>query len=124
MDSVLNDIEHITDFIMDEKEKGNQVVIISSSAPIYMAYLKINNGDFDLPFNGNFGKNGVDGLINKMKQIDNLVVLIDMEKPFWQIPQELLDFIMKHYRKDTDLNGLYIYRKLDVPIEVIDGNSQ
>jgi len=123
-DTVLDSINHVTSLIMAEKEKGNQVVIISSSAPVYMTYLKINNGDFDLPFNGNLGKEGVDGLINKMKQADNLVVLIDKGKPFWQIPQELLDFIMKHYRKVDDIDDFYIYEKLEVPIEIIDGNSQ
>jgi hypothetical protein len=31
---------------------------------------------------------------------------------------------MKHYRKVDDIDDFYIYEKLEVPIEIIDGNSQ
>ena len=120
----IEDLERMEGLMREEEQKGNRVVILSSKAAIYMSYFKINNGDMDLPFNGNLGKDGVDGLIQKLKDTENLTVLIDMTDPFWQIPEELRDFVIKHYKKIDMINDFYYFERLNIPFELLDANSQ
>ena len=52
------------------------VIVLSDKAVLYMVPLKRNNGDFDLPLRGNFGSQGEDGLIEKIKHMENTQFLI------------------------------------------------
>ncbi len=123
-EETMQNIESIADFIKAEKENGNNVIILSDKAALYMTYLGINNGDMDLPFNGNLGKDGLEGLIKKIEAVPNKIILIDKIDPFWQIPEELRDYVLRHYRKIDKMGDFYIFEKLNIPIDVLEGNSQ
>ena len=55
-EDLYKNIENVTNYIKEENNKGNSVIVYSSKASLYMVQLKQSNGFYDLPFNGNFGK--------------------------------------------------------------------
>lgn len=80
-------------------EKNNKkVIILSNRAALYMVPLKRNNGDFDLPFKGNLGIKGEEGLIEKIKNMSYIQFLICDEND-GKIYQEVVE--AKEYIKDT-----------------------
>lgn len=63
---------------IEESEKD--VVVLSYRAALCMIPLERNNGDFDLPFKGNLGIKGEDGLIEKVDNLKNVQFLIYKNK--------------------------------------------
>ena len=71
------------------------VIVLSDKAVLYMVPLKRNNGDFDLPLRGNFGSQGEEGLIEKIKHIENTQFLIynGEEKVVYQEVEKTKEYI-------------------------------
>ena len=101
-------IELIDNYILEESKKENRIVIISEKAALYMIPLNINNGDFDLAFVGNLGKNGENKLIEKVKNSENTKYLID-KNIYWQISLSLRNYIITNLEKTGDIGGFEIY---------------
>ena len=101
-------IELIDNYILEESKKENRIVIISEKAALYMIPLNINNGDFDLAFVGNLGKNGENKLIEKVKNSENTKYLID-KNIYWQISLNLRNYIITNLEKTGDIGGFEIY---------------
>lgn len=101
-------IELVDNYILEEGKKENRVVIISEKAALYMIPLNINNGDFDLAFVGNLGKNGESKLIEKVKNSENTKYLID-KNIYWQISLNLRNYIITNLEKTGDIGGFEIY---------------
>ena len=101
-------IEPVDNYILEEGKKENRVVIISEKAALYMIPLNINNGDFDLAFVGNLGKNGESKLIEKVKNSENTKYLID-KNIYWQISLNLRNYIITNLEKTGDIGGFEIY---------------
>ena len=80
------------------RENDKNVIVFSHKAALYMIPLKRNNGDFDLPFKGNFGIKGEDGLIEKVDNMENTQFLIS-ENEDEHIYQETVK--VKEYIKNT-----------------------
>jgi hypothetical protein len=105
-----NKIENVCFFILESKENGKNVIIFSNEAALYMTNLKINNGDFDLPFLGNLGKDGLTGLIKKIDELENTYVLIPSET-YWQISEKAKDEIINVSSKIGTIEDFTIYEK-------------
>jgi hypothetical protein len=103
-------MDNICNFIIEAKEKGKTVIVFSNTAPLYMTNLKINNGDFDLPFSGNLGKNGANGLISKIDELEDTYILISNET-YWQIPESAKTEIIKTSNKIDTIEDYTIYEK-------------
>ncbi len=72
---------------IEQNEKN--VIVFSHRAALYMVPLKRNNGDFDLPFKGNFGFKGEEGLIEKIDEaVDTQFLLLKNEEVDERIYQE------------------------------------
>ena len=76
-----------------------------------MLQLNKNNGIFDLAFLGNYGKGGEETLINKIKELDNSVILIetDIENMFWQESKNARNYIINNYKKVGEIQEFSIY---------------
>ena len=77
------------------ESNDKNVIVLSEKAALYMVPLKRNNGDFDLPFKGNLGSQGEDGLIEKIKHMENTQFLIynGEEKVVYQEVEKTKEYI-------------------------------
>lgn len=105
-------IKNICQYIEDKQKNNIDVKIISYKAMLYTTPLKINNNEFDLPLNGNFGKEGVKGLIDKMSKFKNTEILItkDPEDRNYQEPIELREYVIENFEKIGEIEEFYIYK--------------
>lgn len=103
-----NEISNITNYILEENDNGNRVIVFSEKAALYMVELNLNNGEFDLPFVGNLGKDGENKLIEKIKNLENTKILLDREI-YWQIPLKVREFIITNLKNIGDIGGFKIY---------------
>ncbi len=94
---------------IEENEKD--VIVLSNRAALYMVPLKRNNGDFDLPFKGNFGINGVDGLIEKIDNMQNVQFLIykNEDKSIYQESDRVKEHIKNTKSYVGEIEGFDIY---------------
>ena len=76
-----------------------------------MTPLKKANREFDLPFMGNLGKDGEDGLIKKIKNLRNTKILIkkDEEKVFWQESIKVRKYIEENLENIGEIEGYSIF---------------
>lgn len=107
-----DNINKICEYIQNKKQSNIDVKIISYKAPIYMTLLKINNGEFDWPLNGNFGRRGQDGLIDKISELTNTEILItkDEEDKNYQESEKIRDYIINNLEKIGEIEEFYIYK--------------
>lgn len=108
----LEEINEIVNYIKQENEKGIEVKIISYYSNLYMNILKKNNGDMDLPFYGNMGKNGEDGMIEKIKKLEKTKILILTEEDeFYQESTKIRNYIKENLEYAGEIRQFSIYEK-------------
>lgn len=101
-------IEHITKFLLDIKDK--KVAIISPEAGIYKININLKgDGIYDVPFLGNLGKNGENGLINRIFNYKEGYVLVHSQKKYWQESDKFREYIEKNYEKKGNIDDFDIY---------------
>lgn len=105
-----NNIQNITNYINEQKNNGIDVKILSYKASLYNNILKINNGKFDLPFYGNLGIEGINGIIDEINNLKNTNILITKENIKYQESQKLRDYIINNYEKIGEIEEFYIYK--------------
>lgn len=111
---LLDHIETMSDFIEKSEQKGFNVVVLSHHSNLYMVPLNKNNKNgMDLPFNGNLGKTGEEGLIEKLDLLKNTFVLIikNEENMFWQESKKAREYIQKDWEKIGEIEIFDIYYK-------------
>lgn len=106
------DIDQICTYIMDQKNNGIDVKIISYKAMMYMTPLNINNGDFDLVFLGNLGIHGEDGIIEKIKKLQDtrILITINEEDKLYQESKKVREYIMENLENDGSIGDFLIYK--------------
>ena len=93
------------------KDEERDVYILDSEAAVYMIPLDKYNKDFDMFLKGNLGAKGEKGQIEKIKEIENAIILIKNEKiPLnWQTPKEVIEYIKNNLEKIGTINFFDIY---------------
>lgn len=101
----------ICDYINNQKQKGINVKMLSYKANTYMTLLNQNNGIFDLAFKGNLGKEGEEGLIKEIKELNNAEILIESneEDIFEQESKIVREYIINNYEKIGEIEEYTIY---------------
>ena len=101
-------IIRITDYI---KENEKKVIVLSGDAALYMVPLNKNNGNMDLPFRGNLGHQGEEGLIEDLETLENTEVLIkkEKEKMNWQESEKVREYIIENFECIGVLEDYLIY---------------
>lgn len=104
-------IEEICDFIIENKKNDIDVKILSLDANVFMVPLKLSNQEMDLPFLGNLGIHGEDGLIEKVRKLKNIKILIrtDEEKIGWQESKKVRNHIIENYEKVGEIGFFSIF---------------
>ena len=101
-------ILEVNKYIEDEER---DVYILDSEAAVYMIPLDKYNKDFDMFLKGNLGAKGEEGQIEKIKEMNNTVLLIKNEKiPLnWQTPKEVIEYVKNNLEKISTINFFDIY---------------
>ena len=104
-------LKRITAYIRKNNENGTEVKVLSADAGLYSTYLCKNNKNFDLPFLGNLGKDGEEGLIQEIQQLKNTKILIktNEEDVFWQESKKVRKYIKDNYEKEGTIEDFDIY---------------
>ena len=102
-------IEIINQYILQQQEVEKRVVILSEEAGLYLIPLQQNNGILDLPFLGNLGREGEDGLIKQIQKLENCHILLKQGDLFWQESQKANDYIKQSYEKIGEIEDFDIY---------------
>lgn len=109
-DETIKEIEEICDYIKEQNEKGIEVKVISYYSNLYMNILNKNNGTMDLPFYGNMGKGGEDGMIDKIKKLKNTKILIlTQDDELYQESKKVTGYIKENLEKEGEINRFSIY---------------
>src|SRR5699024_806408 len=71
------------------QNNNKETIVFSTYAPLISLYLDdLNNGDYDLPLRGNFGSKGEDGVLERIKKLENTQILLlhetNQEKEIYQ----------------------------------------
>lgn len=104
------EIEEIINYIKQQNTNGIEVKIISYYSNLYMNILNRNNGDFDLPFYGNMGKAGENGMIEKISKLKNtkILILTEEDKEF-QESKKIMDYIKNNMKYEGTIQQFSIY---------------
>lgn len=102
----------IIQYILQNRENNIDTKILSYDAMTYTILTGDNNKNFDLPFLGNLGKDGENGLIEEIKQLRNTKILIktNEEDVFWQESKKTREYIKNNYIKEGTIEDFDIYR--------------
>ena len=93
-----------------EKNEKN-VIVLSNRAGLYMIPLKRNNGDFDLPFKGNLGIDGEEGLIEKVDNMEETQFLIyqNENEGIYQESEKVKEYVKNTKKYIGEIAGFEIY---------------
>jgi len=105
-----NNINNIIQYIKQSETKGYKVKILSYKSNLYMNILKRNNKNMDLPFYGNLGKEGEDGLIKEIKTLKNTNLLISKEDNNYQESEKVKEYVLNNYEKIGEIEEFFIYK--------------
>ena len=116
MEKEVNNILEFTYNYIKENEKNDiNTLVVSCDAPLTMNILKKSNYKFDLPFYGNLGSKGIQGLIDELKELKRTHIIINKKGPKIQDTQEVWDFINNNFERISEWNDYYyIYKTLDL----------
>ncbi len=100
--------EKVIEYIENNDKK---VIVFSNKAALYMIPLGRNNGDFDLPFKGNLGVKGEDGLIEKVDSMKDVQFLIfkKEDENMYQESTKVKDYIKNTKKYVGEIEGFEIY---------------
>lgn len=106
---LIENINHVTRYI---ENSDNQIIILSHKASLYMIPTKRSNGMMDLPFKGNLGKEGEKGLIEQIKNIENVEILIEKEEDdiHYQESKLAREYIIQNMDKIGEIEEFEIYQ--------------
>ena len=102
-------IEEVDAFVLEQRQEGNNVLIVDSYAAIYYLPLDIYHKDFSLLNVGNVGSQTIEQLVDR----EDTIYLISHNRSSLnkQNHFELIDFITTHYCKIGDVEGYDIYQR-------------
>mgnify|MGYP001109371001 FL=1 len=104
-----NKINEIVNFVELKEEKSQKVIIFSEEANIYQIVLGKNYQDFDLPLLGNWGYNGEERVLNKIKDIKDSFILIKDTSRTNQESEKIKQYIKNNYNRTGEIQGFEIY---------------
>ncbi len=107
----VDEIHTMCQYIEEQNKNGMDVKVISYYANLYMNVLGKNNGEMDLPFYGNMGKSGEEGMIQQIKKLRNTKILIlTQEDSTYQESKKVTDYIRNHFIKEGEISRFSIYQ--------------
>lgn len=110
-------INSIVNFIKTSEENGRRVYILDASAATFMIPADKCNKDFDMFLVGNLGKDGEEGQIEKIKNMNNSEMILIMNNKYpvnWQTPKKVIEYIIKNLDKIGEIGTFDLYVKVGI----------
>lgn len=107
-------VKTIDEYIKKEESAGNIVYILDAEAAISMIPLDRYNKDYDMFLVGNLGADGEEGQIEKLKNMEeNVILLIKNENILrnWQNPEKVRNYIINNWVKIDEIECFDVYMK-------------
>lgn len=101
----------IVDKYIEESEKN--VIILDATSCIYTIPLNQYNKNYDMFLKGNLGGRGEEGIIEDLKNLNNVNILImnDNGNINWQNPSKVTNYVMNNFEKTGEVLCFNIYEK-------------
>lgn len=103
----------VMQFIKDKEQEGSKVIIFDIRANLYMIPLNRNNQNYDLPMLGNWGKNGENKVLEKIKGETNTYFLTyeETRNITTQESKKIKDYIKENSDNEGKIGKYDIYYK-------------
>lgn len=110
-EALSNRIKLVDEYILKEKDNGKSIYILDSEAALYFIPLDIYNKDYDMFQKGNLGKDGEDGIIDRIRKEENAIYLLKETNINWQHPQKVHEYITENLKKIDEVSYFDVYEK-------------
>ena len=111
----IDNVEKLDNYLEDEKR---EVIYFLRGSENYFYKIKSNSSItyFDLPNYGNYGFNGTEKIINRLKELDDVLIVIDKEcylddNSSQQYLKEAVTYIIKNYKLEKRIGNYEVYLK-------------
>ncbi|MBR3324573.1 MAG: hypothetical protein IKG14_00795 [Clostridia bacterium] len=107
-------IKNVKNYLLQKQKEDKNIKILSISAMYYTLELNIDNWYFDMPLNGNLGKNGNQNLIEQIKNMpNNTIFLVENNERTafkqYQYTTKVRDFVNSNYIKIDEIENFDVY---------------
>lgn len=112
-ENLVERIKNMDNYILQKEQEGQKVYILDSDAAIYMIPINKYNKDYDMFLNGNIGKDGEQGQIERIKNKDKNELLLIRKPKFksnWQTPLEVIKYIRDNLEKIDSVSIYDVYK--------------
>lgn len=111
----IDNVEKLDNYLENEKR---EVIYFLRGSENYFYKIKSNSSItyFDLPNYGNYGYNGTKKIINRLKELDDVLIVIDKEcylddNSSQQYLKEAVTYIIKNYKLEKRIGNYEVYLK-------------
>lgn len=106
-------ISDVTDKVRAYSNSGMESIIIDAEAAIYDIVLNRYKKNYDMLLIGNIGENGVEKLINEIKDSHNVYYFVKNPKYAlnWQFPEDIVDYIRNNLKYHETVSVFDVYYK-------------
>lgn len=112
-DNLKEEIREVSIYIQNNDKN---VIVLSTYSPFYSIVLNnLDNKEYDWPLRGNLGKDGEEGLINKIKKLENTqILLLENDKDeIYQFTYEVKKYIKENMKYIDKIQRFNIYETIN-----------
>lgn len=106
-------ISDVTDKVRSYSNSGRESIIIDAEAAIYDIVLNRYKKNYDMLLIGNIGENGVEKIINEIKDSHNVYYFVKNPQYAlnWQLPEDIVDYIRNNLKYHETVSVFDVYYK-------------
>ena len=106
-------ISDVTDKVRVYSNSGRESIIVDAEAAIYDIVLNRYKKNYDMLLIGNVGENGVEKIINEIKDSHNVYYFVKNPQYAlnWQLPEDIVDYIRNNLKYHETVSVFDVYYK-------------
>lgn len=106
-------ISDVTDKVRAYSNSGRESIIVDAEATIYDIVLNRYKKNYDMLLIGNIGENGVEKIINEIKDSHNVYYFVKNPQYAlnWQLPEDIVDYIRNNLKYHETVSVFDVYYK-------------
>lgn len=106
-------ISDVTDKVRAYSNSGRESIIVDAEAAIYDIVLNRYKKNYDMLLIGNIGENGVEKIINEIKDSHNVYYFVKNPQYAlnWQLPEDIVDYIRNNLKYHETVSIFDVYYK-------------
>ena len=106
-------ISDVTDKVRAYSNSGMESIIVDAEAAIYDIVLNRYKKNYDMLLIGNIGENGVEKIINEIKDSHNVYYFVKNPQYAlnWQLPEDIVDYIINNLKYHETVSVFDVYYK-------------